>query len=224
MYLLVSPSLWLVAVLLRPSFAAPSRLRLRGASCQTTLSKIKSQFQFAQTKDTLPDFSFAGYASGSASLPSNSNVTVTMQPSGDSSDRTADLQAAVDKTAVQGGGVVELASGDYHFSTASINITSSYIVIRGSNDISAPTRFLVSGPIRNLIQVGSTTENGVAMPQKALSVISQSYLPLGATSAEVESASEFTVGSSIILRRVVNKEWVATMGMDNLTRDGKQEV
>jgi hypothetical protein len=57
--------------------------------------------------DLVPDFSFAGAFAGNSPLPDPlADPHITLKPSAKREDRTADIQAAVDKLIARGGGIV----------------------------------------------------------------------------------------------------------------------
>jgi hypothetical protein len=79
--------------------------------------------------DKLPDYSWAGYHGSNKPLPpAEQPATIFINATDDGSDRTADLQAAIDTCG--SGGVIELAAGTYTLN-GSLVITNSNCVLRG---------------------------------------------------------------------------------------------
>ncbi len=98
-----------------------------------------------------------------------------------------------------------------------LQITVSGVVLRGSGAQEAGgTRIDMSGAPRVFLQAGGrgTWSKGTSV------LVTDKYVPSGATSLRVADASGFAVGESILVIRPVTTAWVAFMGMDKLVRNG----
>lgn len=74
--------------------------------------------QLDSMNDRLPDFSYAGAWNSNRELPSARRIaSIKLKPMKDDTDRTGDIQAAVNKLGQQGGGIVELSKGTYYLSS-----------------------------------------------------------------------------------------------------------
>jgi len=182
-----------------------------------------SHFSFPNPADSLPDFSYAGYRSGNMPIPWIDQITKTLSPTNAEDDRTHELQAAIDSLAGKPG-VIQFEAGTYLLSNKdSIRLPSS-VVLRGQPTIPSTTVIRVSGPPRNLFEIGNPHASGALRPEEGVSQIIQSYVGVGAKSVEVENASQFKIGQSIVVHRLVTESWVADMDMDKLVRNDKHEV
>ncbi|KAI1626807.1 hypothetical protein EDD37DRAFT_646504 [Exophiala viscosa] len=166
--------------------------------------------------DRLPDFSFAGYHSSNIDLPSiNSPPSSTMSPT--SGDQTARIQAALDSLSDAGGGALLLTEGKYELDS---NITIPIgTVLRGSGP--SQTFLLAKSAAVDLITLGGQVATPRVTP---LTNITDSYVPIGASTFGVADASKLSVGQSVMVQRAVTDSWVTATGMDDLVRDGKKQT
>jgi hypothetical protein len=167
--------------------------------------------------DKIMDYSSAGYGGGGVALPVVPAVE-TLSASG--GDDTAAIQAALDRTAARPltngvRGAVVLRAGTWKV-TATLKITASGVVLRGSGSGTTGTVINVSGTPFRFMQIlgtgSATTSNQVS--------ITDSYVPAGALSFNVSSTAGFNVGDDVYVERTVTDAWVHFMGMDTLVRDG----
>lgn len=188
------------------------------------LIQISDYLNLSRPEDRLPDYSYAGYQASKFPIPKISILIGVLQPTHDETDRTSDIQDALDVASrISGGGVVELAAGHYYLSSdLSIRLPSS-VVLRGESSQPSQTILHIQGSPRTLFQFGDPNSIGSLSPQQGLTSIQQSYVPLGATSVEVEDASAFKLGQSIVLHRIATPAWIQTMGMNHLIRNHKHE-
>lgn len=182
-----------------------------------------SHFSFSNPADTLPDFSYAGYRSGNAPIPWISNITLTISPTNDDEDRTQEIQAAIDSL-VGKPGVIQFEAGTYLLSNKRSIRLPSFVVLRGEYSTPSKTVLRVTGSPRNLFEIGNPKASGSLRPEEGVSRIKQTYVGVGATSAEVEDASQFKIGQSIVVHRLVTKTWISAMGMDTLVRNAQRQV
>lgn len=165
------------------------------------------------------DFSFAGYKGGGVGLPVVP-VAATVNPI--SGDNTAHLQAAIDSVSQIAPdshgfrGAVLLAPGTYDV-LGTLTVAASGVVLRGSGSGTGGTLFNMTGAPHLLLSI-----RGSGSPQTVgnSATITDSLLPAGSISFNVDSASGFAAGDSVLISRPVTTNWVHFMGMDTLVRNG----
>ncbi|EFP87488.2 uncharacterized protein PGTG_13859 [Puccinia graminis f. sp. tritici CRL 75-36-700-3] len=190
---------------------------------QSHLDSAVSHFVYPNPVDSLPDFSYAGYRSGSVPIPSLDNITMTISPTNEEDDRTDEIQAAIDSLAGNPG-VIFFEAGTYLLSSNNSIRLPSFVVLRGQSSTPSTTLLRVSGPPRNLFEIGDPKASGSLRPEEGKSAINQDYVGVGAQFVEVENASLFKVGQSIAVHRLVTQSWIDAMNMSSLVRNGKREV
>lgn len=115
-----------------------------------SVSKVWEEFRNAPKKDnslTLPDFSYAGYRQGKASMQARGKIFPVTQYGAipdDMVDDGAAMQRAINACAEQGGGIVYLPRGRYLVNTdmasrRPIEITNSGIVLKGEGPTNGGT-------------------------------------------------------------------------------------
>ncbi len=172
--------------------------------------------------DRILDFSFAGYRGGGVKLPS---AAVQCSVSASGGDDTAAIQQAIDTVSQrepkQGfRGAIQLAPGTFSCSRTLILKTSG-VVLRGSGSGTNGTILRMTGKPHICLTIAgaaSATESGPSSP------ITDSYVPSGATTLSVASATPFHAGDTVYIRRPTTDAWVAFMGMDKLERSGSKEL
>jgi len=187
-------------------------------------SSGKLAYKTTEKGDKIMDFSSAGYMGGGVKIPSVSEK-VTVSPSG--GDDTSAIQDALDKVAkmdlIDGfRGAVLLAKGTYNCSQP-LNLNASGVVLRGSGSGSDGTILNLTGQPHVCILMSGSDSNAVKETGTP-ATISDSYVPSGATSFQVDNASPFKVGDTVIIHRPVTKVWIAFMGMDKLVRNDKPQT
>jgi hypothetical protein len=182
---------------------------------------------YTQTKrgDRIPDFSNAGYRGGGVALPTVPTV-IKISPGGGPDDTPA-IQAALDAVAKRtpraGGerGVVKLAVGKFHL-MGTLHISSSGVVLRGSGVSGANGTVLEMGGAPHLaINIEGDLQQQKLGPETYLT---DKYVPAGATVIHVANAAGIHRGDILLLVKPVTPQWTHFMGMDHLSRKGKQEV
>ena len=194
--------------------------------------------------DRIMDFSTAGYMGGGVALPTVP-VQRTVQPSGGTNDAPA-IQAAIDAVSalpLKNGfrGAVRLGPGNFTCSQT-LFLPASGVVLRGSGSGPSGTVIHMTGPRHSAILIGpgrgrggpSIDDNEPAggMPGEtptnefvgAETVITDAYVPSGATAFAVANTKGFSVGDQIAIRRPTTAAWVKFEGMDNLQRDGHAQT
>ncbi len=173
--------------------------------------------------DRLLDFSTAGYMGGGVALPSVP-MKVTLKPSGgDDSAAINGALADVAKLPLDKGvrGAVVLGPGTFKVS-ATLNLAASGVVLRGSGAGAGGTTLVLDGSPRAAISVSGTGAWSIKGSTSA--TISDAYVPSGARSFHVDSASGLAVGDTVLVDRPVTAAWIHFMGMDALVRDGKPQT
>lgn len=178
--------------------------------------------------NTVPDFSRAGYKGGGVAIPFiPAAVTVSDGPGDDS----VLIQTAIDTvSALPLGtngfrGAVLLKAGDYTVSNT-LNIAASGVVIRGEGSQDAGgTRITCTATNQsNLFEV----DNGGDRPREVSGtdeVITDAFVPVGATGFNVADASGFAPGDQIIVQNNMNQKWIddiSNMGQWGWTASGYQ--
>jgi hypothetical protein len=165
----------------------------------------------------VPDFSNVGYRAGEAAIPEVS-VRVTISPvDGDDGDS---IQAAIDQVSalpLDGNGfrgAVLLTAGEYQIASY-IQIRASGVVLRGVGDSSNGSILRAAGTgQRTLVRIsGSGSRSTVSGTTRN---ITDSYVPVGARSFTVSSASGYAVGDRVIVKRPSTQAWIDAIGMNQL--------
>lgn len=168
------------------------------------------------------DFSSAGYEGAGVQLP-NAPVRLTVGPSG--ADDTAAIQSAIDTVSAlpldnKGfRGTVQLEPGNYTVSST-LNITASGVILRGSGSGDGGTVITMTGAPFLFLKIAGT--GSWQMVGNSAS-ITDPYVPAGATSFNVNDASIFSVGDTVLIKRIVTAAWIHFMGMDTLVRNGQAQ-
>ncbi|WP_174501615.1 peptidoglycan-binding protein [Streptacidiphilus melanogenes] len=165
----------------------------------------------------VPDYSSAGYEGGGVPLPVAAVEQRVGAPSG--GDDTARIQAAINAVSrlpvgADGlRGAVLLAPGGYRIDGA-LHIDASGVVLRGSGDGAGGTRLVAHGATaRVLITVGGSSRyTVVGAPAK----VTDSYVPVGATSLDVGSTTGLKVGAEVVVQRPTTQAWIDALGMRDL--------
>jgi len=173
------------------------------------------------------DFSTAGYKYGNSPIPDVAqSITAArvVNVSPIAGDNTAHIQAAIDQVEAMSldangfRGIVQLHAGDFPINDQ-VNILGSGVVLRGVGDGDDPLvdtilrgtgttkrSLVVVGPSAGFASgIGSTTHN-----------IVDKYVPVGATSLNVDSTTNWSVGDPIVVRRPSTADWIADIGMDSI--------
>ena len=165
----------------------------------------------------VPDYSAAGYAGGGVALPVAAVKQRVDAPSGQ--DDTARIQAAIDavsKLPVGADGLrgaVLLARGNYRIDST-LHLDASGVVLRGSGSGTGGTRLVAHGATaRTLITVGGNSRyTAVGTPTH----VTDSYVPVGATSLDVASTAGLKVGSEVVVQRPTTQAWINAIGMNGI--------
>jgi len=163
----------------------------------------------------LIDYSYAGYQGGGVAIPTNLTVQQTVSPVG--GDNTANIQNALNTvgsvTPDPNGfrGAVLLSPGTYEMDGA-LTFNNNGVVLRGSGTNNTTLVFYgTSGTSLTLSGGGVGHISGATTHY-----ITDSYVPLGATSFHLDSTSELGVGTNIVVERPFMPAWITAIGMSNL--------
>ena len=176
--------------------------------------------------NTLPDFSYVGYHHGDAPIPDLQVVkTISAPANGSSQQLIQDAINEVSKLKPDANGfrgAILLKKGIYKVAD-SLRISTGGIVLRGEgSDIGATCIIATGKGQRTLINIGG---NGRIREATGTRVqIADDFVPVGAKSFNVQSASGFKVGDSIILYRPSPKNWIHDLKMDQMVaRQGTKQ-
>ncbi|UZP40384.1 hypothetical protein NXS19_008200 [Fusarium pseudograminearum] len=167
----------------------------------------------------LPDFSFCGYHNSDIPIPTinQRDVTVSLQRT-ISDDFSPMIQAAIDSVSASGGGVVQLPSGRINI-TAGIQLHSNVILTGTGNH--ATTLALNKQPSKPVFTLGTPSQT--TPTPRAISKITNTYVPVGSFTIQVASTTGLRVGQDVYISRVVTEPWVRYNGMSNLFRYGLRQ-
>jgi len=190
-------------------------------SAQTNLIKTGADGHLIYTPDAdgfvIPDFSYAGYHNGDATIP---DVPVVKEISPVAGDNTANIQAAVDEVGKlskneQGiRGALLLKAGKYEIS-GTINVKYDGVILRGEgNGDSASSSTIIyatgnSPAQRDVIILGNTAQNKwnskVSNTQKN---ITDDTVTVGSMSFSVDDATPFHTGDLIAIYHPCTANWL----------------
>ena len=165
------------------------------------------------------DFSQAGYRAGAAPIPFVP-ARLIVEPSADGRSDRARIQAALDLVATMPfdsdgfRGAVLLRPGRYRIDT-SLRLNASGVVLRGSGQGATEndTLLVATGTSRRtLIEIGGSGER-IEIPNTRRAV-TDTHVPVGATSFTIESTAGLSVGDRIVVHRPSTAEWIALLGMN----------
>lgn len=163
----------------------------------------------------IPDFSAAGYGGGGVPLPVAPVRVVVTPVEGDDGER---IQRAIDHVATltpdaQGlRGAVLLAQGRYDVA-GQLRITTSGVVLRGEGAGEDGTVIVATGTDRRtLIEIEGRDDFEKTGPSRA---IADAYVPVGAASINVDSATGLRVGSRVVIERPSTQAWIEAIGMND---------
>lgn len=194
--------------------------------------------------DIIPDFSRVGYKYGDAEIPVLP-VRITLNPTGDSTDRTAEIQAAIDYVSTLGGGAVLLKTGDY-YSSSTIFVDNDDIVLRGeansriiatgtnqrtaifvgNSEVSEGKRIIssdiVSGIVSESIKIAEPEYEVALSKAESMSAqysITETYTPVGRLYVTVATPSKYHVGERVVIYRPATQNWIHSIHMDEIAQN-----
>lgn len=173
--------------------------------------------------DRLPDFSYCGYHNSDVTLPTAGTPTITVARAKKSTDDLAPaIQDAIDTVALQGGGVVKLPSGRLYI-TAGLRIRTNVIVTGSGSGDDATTLVLKRRPSKPVFTIGK-----LGFADKAVfgfrSRITNSYVPIGASTVTVKDGLGFSVGQTVYISRATTESWIRYNGMIDLEQNSEAQT
>src|SRR5215510_15996345 len=164
------------------------------------------------------DFSNAGYGGGGVALP-NVQARVVLEPAdGDNSSR---IQAAIDQVSAMPQnaegirGAVLLKRGRYEVGTTLV-IRASGVVLRGEGQGEDGTVLFATGTAkRNVLEIRGSGGRTLLPLRKPITDL---YAPSGTRQLHVSDANGFSVGDSVVVRRVGNDRWIHAIQMDQIVQ------
>jgi hypothetical protein len=170
--------------------------------------------------NTIPDFSNAGYKGGGVPIP-HVPIKETVWPV--LGDNSANIQAAIDRISAlpldASGfrGTVLLKMGIYNLEKP-LTIKASGVVLRGEGMSDIGTIIVGKIPTERtrggLINISG--DSGIKLLEETKQVITDSYVPVGATSFNVKLAKDFKPGDKVSIKRIGNEEWITEIGQDSV--------
>src|SRR5262245_8008332 len=164
------------------------------------------------------DFSNAGYGGGGVALP-NVQARVVLEPA--DGDNSARIQAAIDRVSAMPQnaegirGAVLLKRGRYEVGTTLV-IRASGVVLRGEGQGEDGTVLFATGTAkRNVMEIRGSGGRTLLPRRKAITDL---YAPSGTRQLHVSDANVFSVGDSVVVRRVGNDRWIHAIQMDQIVR------
>lgn len=189
-------------------------LQLSGVVREETPSDI--------TEDIIPDFSRLGYHYGDDPIPDYTHIVATLTPTGDATDRSDEIEAALNLADGVTNSVVLLKAGDYYVGRQ-IVFDKSHLVLRGEGGgvDSWRTRIIATGDgnMSNCIRLGKGAKT-VTVDGLGATEITESYVPVGRLSVCVRDASRFSPGDRVVVYRPATREWIHDIRMDQIS-DGE---
>lgn len=179
-------------------------------------SNGKLVYRSDERGNRIPDFSSCGFTGGDRDIPEAPMRVVVAPGEGDDGAR---IQAALDEVAAlpldANGlrGAVGLAPGDYEIA-GQLLISASGVVLRGAGATADGTRLTATGSDRRtLIRVVGVDDRAPPDPAAVRQVVND-YVPVGATTLELNSIDGLLVGDQIMVVRPSSAEWVKQLGAD----------
>ncbi|HET9277344.1 MAG TPA: hypothetical protein VFN95_04140 [Flavitalea sp.] len=174
----------------------------------------------------IPDFSRVGYYWGDKKLP-EPPVVKTVSSGGTENDQH-NIQAAIDEISKRSPdrsgfrGTILLKKGIYKI-PENIRIETSGIVLRGEGDQNNGTKLIATAKKRISLITVSGTGSLKEIPGTRVS-IKDAYVPVGAVSFVVSSATNFKKGDQVIVFRPGTNQWIEDIKMNKIeARDSTRQ-
>jgi hypothetical protein len=177
----------------------------------------------------IPDFSNAGYKGGGVSIPHVPIKAIVWPVPGDNSEhiqKVIDSVSGLPADASGFRGTILLKMGEYNLEKP-ITIKASGIVLQGEGMSDLGTILIGKTPKERPTQAGGrggrpaliniANDAGVKVLEDTKQTITDSYVPVGATSFTVTSARSFKKGDRVLVRRIGNQAWIKELGLDTAT-------
>lgn len=167
--------------------------------------------------NTIPDFSNCGYMGGGMKLPS---VPVRVEIALGEGDARERIQTAIDKVSKlpvdkRGFRGAVLIKKGVHKISGTIRIQASGVMLRGEGQDENGTVLVATEKKQHaLIEIRG---HGFGKTTGTARRILGPYVPVGAHTLTLESAKGLSVGDTIVVRRIGNKDWIREIAMDRIT-------
>jgi PASTA domain len=174
----------------------------------------------------IPDFSHAGYRSGTTTIP---NLAVVHAINPISGDNTAHIQAAINTVAAMPAnasghrGAILLGKGTYQVSGI-VYINANGIVLRGEGqgDTANDTRIIATGtaqmPELGTILIQSSSGGSTVAPGTTQNVTSE-IVPVGSRTFDVANGSLYAVGDYLVIKHPPTAKWLDSINYGNTDGD-----
>ncbi|MDD3078148.1 MAG: hypothetical protein PHH37_03465 [Paludibacter sp.] len=178
----------------------------------------KLVYKADENGNIIPDFSRVGYHQGNAEF-SVENVVRVISPVPQGESQTL-IQKAIDEVSAlplndKGlRGTILLKRGVYYI-PGTLKISKSGVILKGEGNDYNGTVLVASGRgKRNLLLISGSGKRKDLLETKI--AISDSYVPVGAFSFNVEDSKQFKVGDQIIVYRPGTADWIKDIKMDQI--------
>ncbi|MGX4584917.1 discoidin domain-containing protein [Paenibacillus chitinolyticus] len=201
------------------SFTVPDKAKAAGT--QSSIAYLNEDDRMTYVPDfkgnRILDFSGSGYKGGGVPIPNVQAKAVVLPGAGDDTRRIQDAIDSVSQMPLGPDGfrgAVLLTKGQFEVS-GTLKITASGVVLRGEGQDAGGTVILGTGTTaRNLVEIGGSS--GVVTDSASKTVITDLYVPSGASSFHVADASAYKAGDKVIVRRIGNDRFIHEIGMDHI--------
>ncbi|HEX7961459.1 MAG TPA: hypothetical protein VF493_16165, partial [Terriglobales bacterium] len=106
--------------------------------------------------------------------------------------------------------------------SSSLTIAASGVVLRGAGSGADGTIINMTGDPCLFLKINGT--GSAQTVSGTTQLITDAYVPAGASSFNVADASGFSVGDTVTIRRIVTQPWIHLLGMDTLVRNGAPQT
>jgi hypothetical protein len=171
--------------------------------------------------DNIVDFAHVGFEDDLSALPDVPAV-LTVSPSADGGageDDAPRIQAALDAVSAAAPatsgfrGAVQLAAGTFRVATP-LYIHAGGVVLRGAgaDPTSASfTQLLATGTSQDVV-ISVTGTASVEEHTASSTLVTDSYVPVGAQKLHVASVAAFSVGMLVVVKWLPNHQWIHSIG------------
>lgn len=179
---------------------------------------VNTESSLVYVKDSLgnriPDFSFAGYKAGGASIP---DVPIRVSVPLVKGDATEHIQSAINYVSSLAPdpngfrGVILLERGKY-IVEGGLYINASGVVLRGSGMNANGTTIIGAGKDRQtLVTISGKNDRTIESPVR----ITDQYLPVNAIKIHSAKNNFFKAGDHVLIHRPSTTEWIKKLGTDH---------
>ncbi len=178
--------------------------------------------------NVIPDFSYAGYRNGDASLPTAQVVTTIAPIAG---DNTAHIQNALDQVGemtpngqgIRGALLLEPGLYEVH---GTIMIRDDGVILRGSGEGADPSTSSIllgvgNAPAdRDIVQAGNAPGvNWTSAQSGSTSAIISDFIPVGSRSLKVASPQLYSSGDNVIIIHPSTNSWLQSINYGDTEGD-----